>query len=325
MATLLPTSTWGRPHGNTSCEAGHTATLLPTSMWGRPHGNTSCEAGHMATLLPTSMWGRPHGNTSCEAGHMATLLPIPPYQYVVPLMCLLPTQNVPLSLTQLNCRYNGLIMTESTSSYAHKTLQRFVALFSSHPLPLTVKKIQSTGSSCLKLLRTKLFCFNTVTFQWPHIRWKLLENGLTLLPSILQSHSVVLNSAYAAFRKQGKLMSSLQDKSLSVILNDDLIWKENKASVTDEYGAMVEQHWSGKTEVPGFETSPTPIYPTTNPTRTSIEVTSRLHMRGRQATKRVVHGTAFSYALQQHATLAQHRDGTVTMPNIQHFCKTNRL
>ena len=125
---------------------------------------------------------------------MATLLPIPPYQYVVPPMCLLPIQNVPLSLTRLNRRYSSSIMTESTASYQHKMLQQFVALFSSHPLPLTLKQIQSTGSSCLMLLRTKLFCFNAATFQWPHIRWKLPEQGLTLFPSRLKIHSLVLNS-----------------------------------------------------------------------------------------------------------------------------------
>jgi hypothetical protein len=140
---------------------------------------------------------------------MATLLPMPPYQNVVPLMCLLPTQNVPISLTRLN----RLITTGSTVSYPYKMLEHSVALFSSHPLPLTVKQIQCTGSSCLKLLRTKLFCCNAATFQWPHIRWKLLANGLTLLLSRLHRHSLVLNSApdaHAAFRKQDKLTSSLQ-------------------------------------------------------------------------------------------------------------------
>jgi len=118
-------------------------------------------------------------------------------------------------------------MTKSAASYPRKMPQRFVALFRSHPVPLAVKQIQSTGSSCLKSLRTKLFCFKAVTFQWPHVRWKLLENGLSLLPSRLRSHRLVLNSApgaHAAFRKQAKLTSSLQDTSLSAILNDDLIW-----------------------------------------------------------------------------------------------------
>ena len=115
------------------------------------------------------------------------------------------------SLTRLNLRYSGPIMTESIASYPYKTLQRFVALFSSHPLPLTVKQIQSTASPCLKLLRTKLFCLNAATFQWLQVRWKLLEKGLTMLPSRLQSHSLVWRwQVRASSYNSNKLTNQIQ-------------------------------------------------------------------------------------------------------------------
>jgi hypothetical protein len=169
---------WDRPHGNTSS---HVHVRQATWQLFFPH---VCETGHIATLLPTSMWGRPHGNSSsctslsiCCATNMS----------VAHTEC-------SLKPTQPNRRYGCPVMTESMASYPHKMLQRFVALLSSHPLPLTVKDIQFIGRFCLMLLRGKLLCRNAATCQWPHIRWKQLELGLTLFPLWQQSHSFVLNS-----------------------------------------------------------------------------------------------------------------------------------
>jgi hypothetical protein len=102
---------------------------------------TVCEADHMATV--------------CEADHMATCkkFNILPYQYVASLMCL---HRMFSNLTRLNLRYSGPIMTESIASYPYKMLQRLVALFSSHPLPLTVKQIQSTASPSFKVAPNKV-------------------------------------------------------------------------------------------------------------------------------------------------------------------------